>query len=333
MIHVSGQGVAHTELVSDFSWFVAIALDTASRWSVPVFVMVSGALILGSTKIETLGEFYRKRAARIGVPLLFWSITFLLWRHFYVPEPDLGFTLSLRYLFFGIPAFHLYFLYLILGLYLLTPMFRHFVRHASRAELWATTATALIFTALSLQLRMHFGGWIQGTAFDYFVPYVVFFLAGHAIANTQLPTCWHRRFRVIACLLLPISLAISIIGVWYGGKDPVALNRTIEIYYQFPYPTVMVMSLCVFSLFVDLYRNPGPVRRRIASICAWIAPAAFGIYLIHPIFLWEIFKRHGIPVSPNTLIACPTWTLALFVVSLLATKLIQLIPFVRRTVG
>jgi len=332
MIHISGQGVVHTELVSDFSHWVAIFWDAASRWSVPVFVMVSGALLLDPSKNETLGEFYRKRVSRIGIPLVFWSVAYLLWRRYYVPEPDLTFPKMARQIFYGIPSFHFYFLFLVMGLYLFTPLFRVFVRHATVTERWTMALCALLLTALSQQLRIMIGGWVQFTAFDYFVPYVGFFLAGHAIAHTRIPESWNRFSRLLAWILFPASVLVSTVGVGIA-QNPQELNSAIESFYQYTYPTTMIMSLSFFIIVFSLYQHPGPLRRRIASVCAWIGPAAFGIYIIHPILLWEIFKRHGMPVYPNTLISCPAWTLALFVACLLITKVIQLVPGIRRIVG
>src|SRR5437868_4695382 len=55
-----------------------MALEAACRWAVPVFVMLSGALLLDPDRKETPKAFYRKRFWRVGIPLVFWSTFYVL---------------------------------------------------------------------------------------------------------------------------------------------------------------------------------------------------------------------------------------------------------------
>ena len=52
----------------------------AARWCVPVFVMISGALLLDPERPQDARRFYSRRVARICAPLLFWTLFYLLWR-------------------------------------------------------------------------------------------------------------------------------------------------------------------------------------------------------------------------------------------------------------
>src|SRR4051812_20625429 len=62
-IHVAAPAVTHPEQVSATSWVVANLVDAACRWCVPMFVMLSGALLLGSSKADGPLEFYHRRFA------------------------------------------------------------------------------------------------------------------------------------------------------------------------------------------------------------------------------------------------------------------------------
>ena len=70
LLQVSASVVTQAPLGSTV-WWVGNGYDALVRWCVPVFVMVSGALLLDARKTESLATFFRKRAARIGLPLLF----------------------------------------------------------------------------------------------------------------------------------------------------------------------------------------------------------------------------------------------------------------------
>lgn len=77
-LHVAGFFVVSEPIGSTY-WWIGSAYDAITRWCVPVFVMISGALLLDSSKQEALGVFYRKRMVRILWPLVFWSVFYLAW--------------------------------------------------------------------------------------------------------------------------------------------------------------------------------------------------------------------------------------------------------------
>lgn len=78
LLHVSSRVITWSELGSN-DWWYANLYDSLVRWCVPVFVMISGALLLAPEKAEPLGVFYKKRASRILSPLVFWSLFYMLW--------------------------------------------------------------------------------------------------------------------------------------------------------------------------------------------------------------------------------------------------------------
>lgn len=78
IVHVAATFVLNSPIGSS-NWWVGNLYESAARWSVPVFVMLSGALLLHPNKQESLSVFYKKRLSRILVPLIFWSLFYLLW--------------------------------------------------------------------------------------------------------------------------------------------------------------------------------------------------------------------------------------------------------------
>lgn len=60
-------------------WWISNVYDSISRWGVPVFVMVSGALLLDTSKQEGILTFYKKRLSKIFIPIIFWTAFYLFW--------------------------------------------------------------------------------------------------------------------------------------------------------------------------------------------------------------------------------------------------------------
>jgi len=61
--------------VSMADWLTADALNALVRWAVPVFVMITGALLLH--REYEIGDFLKKRLVRVVVPFLFWSLVYV----------------------------------------------------------------------------------------------------------------------------------------------------------------------------------------------------------------------------------------------------------------
>lgn len=65
-----------------YNWHVLNVWDAFSRWAVPIYIMLSGSLLLDPNRVESPSKFYHKRLMRIGAPLVFWSL-FFMWLDVY----------------------------------------------------------------------------------------------------------------------------------------------------------------------------------------------------------------------------------------------------------
>src|ERR1700749_3472385 len=103
------------------NWWIGNFYDTLSRFCVPVFVMISGSLIL--PKDYTLGEFIKKRFLRIIPPFAFWTTVFIIFNCF--DKHLFGGTYIFKFIALSIvngAFFHLWFIYMLIGVYLITPV-------------------------------------------------------------------------------------------------------------------------------------------------------------------------------------------------------------------
>lgn len=191
--HVSGLTVKLAAPEGSAPWWTAVALLNATTWAVPVFVMISGALLLGPSR-EGAGEFYRRRLRRIAIPLVVWHLFYIafswlvLGRDLSLPRIVLGLVKAQTYT-------ALYFFWLILGLYLLTPLLRGFLAQASRRDQWWMTAVITAGCLAYKPLQYTLGYFGQGNAealnaLTYCVPYLGFYLLGYLLRDVVLPRRW-----------------------------------------------------------------------------------------------------------------------------------------------
>ena len=65
--------IQHMSMLEAVRWTTVDVYQSLGRMGVPLFLLLTGALLLQPTKLdEPLGAFFRKRLARIGLPFLFW---------------------------------------------------------------------------------------------------------------------------------------------------------------------------------------------------------------------------------------------------------------------
>lgn len=121
LLHTTARTIYLYETTDIVTFSIANLLNSATRWCVPVFIMLSGALLL-SKPIEGVGDFFIKRVRVIVFPAIFWTAAYLWWRVRYYNESPSLLWIG-KEIFNTTPYYHLYFLYLIFGLYVFTPAF------------------------------------------------------------------------------------------------------------------------------------------------------------------------------------------------------------------
>lgn len=310
------------------SWWASTTLDAALRWCVPVFVMISGALLL-SPRDESAPAFYRKRWARIGVPLVVWTVVYLawdMWRTGLTPSGAVEQAAS------GEPAIHLYFLYIIAGLYVFTPFLRTLVGAATRSALWWFAGAALAFGAVNQALGLIDG--VGGTtAVTQFLPYVGYYVLGWLLFHG--PT-GRRPLRFGLALLIAGSAAgavgagalAELAGEWGAESDYV---------FDFLSPAVIAASVGAFLVLREaglrLASSDRPTAAAVSRIARWAARPSFGVYLVHVMVLFSLRDLFGMPAEgPWSVVAAMGYAAVVTAVSLALVEVTRRIPFARAVV-
>ncbi len=323
LIHSSGPQVKAARPGS-WDWIFSAGLDSFSSAAVPVFALLSGALLLGSGRQESLSSFYRRRFMRVGVPTLFWVPLYLLFRREYLHE-NLSPRRMVDVVVGGLPYYHLYFLFVILGLYAVTPVLRVLIASATRQQLWLTVGIALFVTwannASTMLLRIGSGAW----ALTYFLPYLGYFLLGY-LARTWRPS---RRDAVLA--------AGVFVGAWLLQLAEVyaLLNSHHIRVWAYPMTKFSETTMAMTVALVVVGQRWWPLLvRGDRSRRAWraLAGASFAVYLAHPLLLAWLMRNTSLgPVVAgprDVAITAVVTTVVMFAAGLVAVR----IPVVRRLV-
>ena len=313
-------------------WWISHAYESFSITCVPLFIMLTGALLLQPSKLnEPIRVFLKKRWNRIGIPILFWSAIYFAWRFFVRGE-----TFSLNSIVQGLlagPYFHFWFLYLLVGLYLLTPIIRVIVAHADIGIIKYFMLIWFLGTAIIPLIGLYSSispqtAWFKQTVFV-LTGMIGYFVLGAYVTKVKIQSS-------ILFLCLVLSSVWTIVGTYF-------LVGTIgESYSQFFLDassiSVIIGSVALFLMLVSV--STRTVENRFTEgnkALSLISQNILPIYLFHVIVLETLQKGYlGFKISVTTInpiIEIPLVTLITLLICLAIIVPLKKIPKVRCIIG
>lgn len=340
IIHVFSEYVNSPKNFLDSSWWIANFINSASRMAVPLFVMLSGMLILHQDKSYTITTFLKKRVSKIGLPLLIWPILYFLWR-LWLNNKEFSFSSVMHdYLSLSI-YYHLYYLYIIAGLYLLTPLFKTFLSAATKETARYIIILTFLFS-LSISLMKFFAhiGPNFATIFTVFLPYIPYYLAGDYLRHIRLSkvqTYWALGGLISLSILTALGTYWHMESVGWNSINTVSQYKFDRYFYDYLSITVIPMTILGYLLIQTLSEKTLLLKKLFPHlVIRQLAVSSFGIFLIHP-FLLE-FSNRILKFSSST-IPVPVWiflfikTITILLISYLIVTLCRKIPVIKLIFG
>jgi len=318
-LHCTVGYVIRVNLFGSRTWWIGNAICVLGHIGVPMFFMISGFLLLTSEKTLDIKGFYRRRFGKLILPFLVWDIIYFLEQCF-VNDQSVDIGLFFRELVTEGSRYHLWFIYQIIGIYLLLPFLKKIVDHATSKELIVFLGVVLLQPSI-----FRFANIIQ--SYVSFAPfralvegYVGFFLMGYLLGTCRLAL----RGRRIICLLGLLCVIFSVVGN-YSMSSPQTMNLFFyEGYCITKYPIGA-------AIFVFAQGVTPKLSARLLQLQKKLAQLSFGIYFAH-VFVLDVLDvllyRCGIGLSPLKNIA-----VSFLFVSILTTMgmyCVSKIPVVRR---
>jgi surface polysaccharide O-acyltransferase-like enzyme len=319
--HTVAQFLFDWNKISLINWLIADIYGALIRFAVPVYVILSGYLLLDKQEEDRV--FFSKRFYKVLIPLLAWSIIYMLYKTNY-DISILFSTVFVKQLLAEDVYFHLYFLYIIIGLYVITPLLRRILAHATMSDVYYYLIIWFMVTPV-IQLVAIFGYYIN-LPVEAATGYLGYYILGYAIKKTQIAD----KIIYISGILAAISLIGIVVGTYIMTKNIGQLNNS------FTYGLTITTVIYSSSLFILLRESLSrlTVTEKWQKIIIIISGATLGIYLIHPIFLTFILNGvFGIHLLSekvlSPVISVPLAVLLVFIVSLISILILQKIPLVK----
>ena len=304
--------------VSMADWWVADFLNATVRFAVPAFVMITGALLLN--REYEIGSFLKKRLSRVVIPFLFWSLVYI-WYSWHNEEISFGSDVwlnikqVLHLLKIG-SSYHLWYVYMLIGLYFFIPVIGKFVRNATEREI---LYFLIVWFGVMMITQPYLVRYNPSVDMHYFAGYIGYLVLGHYLAYKDFNV---KNLRGWMVFLFIFSITLITIGSRLIMDYP-ALPGT--MFYEPVNPAVLALSV---SMFMICKLTVPKVPAFITRARDFVGTYNYGIYLSHALVLYFLADPFGISYSLCTpIISIPLTALICFVLSLLLVWIVNKIPF------
>ena len=251
-------------------WYLCMLQNPINRIGVPVFFMISGFLMLSNPKTENISEFYKRHIPRLLIPLISWNLIYWVWNAVFN-----GATLRISDFFAALinqgNSYHMWFVYTLIGIYLITPFLKKIVNACNDYQLLILIGIVLFPTTIRPVLNTVFPLYI------YLFPplmegYLGFYLAGYLMP---------QKIRMAVYLGGMIGYAVCVLGN-LAASSP----ETVESPFNVGYGLNHYLCATAFIVFVRTLLEKPKIDRLMKSIhIERLSQFVFGIYWCHVIFL------------------------------------------------
>lgn len=317
--------------VSSVQWKTATGLNILFRWCVPVFFMISGALYLSAHHAFSIRKLYRKSILRLAVSFAFWSALYAAAHCIIMGKGKWTFLNQ-----FLRGHYHMWFIFSIFGLYLLTPLIRCITQSKKNTEYALvlgfiyTFLFPLIFSLILLFDFPHadvvrsFQSMVTQTTPLSGVSLLYYYILGHYLNEYVLK----KPIRCIVYVSGAAGLVLTMILTFFHSES---IGSTSAQYYDPSSATVMLTASAIFLLFRQAFAGVSFCGRPARMLLA-ISACSYGVYLVHPFVI-----EHVLPVfaaDPAAMLAVkPLASLAVYAAALFIILLIRRIPLIGKLIA
>lgn len=296
-------------LITGTEKLVTQTAENMLMWAVPCFLMITGALLLDENKNLT-GEKIFKYTRRMVISLLVFTLLFQILDYATGFQKTL-FTGWLYRLFTGQSWAHMWYLYLMIGLYLMIPFYKMVADHATDRQMWGLIGSIVLFVSLLPLSR------IFGLEPGFYIPttmiYPAYLFLGHMFRKKSL-----GKVESWMLFLIP-SVIIIMLSTYCSAVLGQMSDETFQILFGYGSIPVVLQTAGIYNLLMNI-----DVKER--SRVNTLNDCSFGIYLIHMIFVTASMKWFGFnPYRYNFLIFIGM-ALVFFVAAFIITYILRKIP-------
>lgn len=299
------------------SWLVASVYNIVGISCVPIFIMLSGGMLLDPERGEPIKSFYKKRVYKVLLPAIIWSLLYYLWntigggKSLYLPD-------LLKGILYDDISYHLWFLYLILGLYLITPLLRLLIKRLPRNLIniillcWIIAASVLPIFGPFIGIYIQYGTMTSSC-------YIAYFILGYQLktSNLRVP--------------LPVLILVAVAGIGLTIYGTYVFTVSSGNIYNSFFQSYIGINVVIISIaqFLAFKRIPNDFSFGLPLV-SQVSLSTFGIYLIHEMVISTLNRGFALHILTYDIVySVPIVASITFLISFIIIYTIKKIPLIR----
>ena len=312
LIHVVSNTINTFGGLSDISHKFYVFIHYFSSFAVPLFVMISGMMFLGKHDI-TFKEMFKKYILKIILIILVIGSMMILMEEIFINKTlslDLVRRLFIRLITGDIWA-HMWYLYLVLGLYLITPVLVLITKNIKEKEYKIFLVILFIISIIIPTINKLFDIKLAFNMLD-ISGYIFYYFYGYYLYKYNI----NKKYKII-------NYIVCILAIIYTIYRAITINSLDNVYSY-----VTLVPFIISSSIILLLKDKEINKDKIINL---IAVNSLGIYILHQLFINIIYKVVKFDIIVNyPYIGLVIYSLVILLCSLLLTYLLRKIKFVRK---
>jgi len=304
-------------------WYAVIFLDTVSKAGVPLFFMISGALLLG--KDESIKDIFLHRIIRYAVIIVLFS--FIYYIHLYIRNPEYGFSIKYFICYIYSTPFILpyWFLYRYVSFLIILPVLRAATKSLRENEyLLVLIVTIILWFSVVWEQILKLEPIAIGTGIE--TNFILYPLLGYGIANVFTEKLYSSRVRIAVLALFVVNYfcAIYMNSVEYIANGELS-GKNIDRFGGIP-------ALTLFYFVIYLFEKKKIVPSDfIIEVISRISGSTFCIYLFEDMLRSDIFLSlfNCVSGTYGRLLMCIPYTLCVIASGMLISAIFKHVPVIK----
>ncbi len=316
LIHVCAPELFRSGIATPV-WEMCNIFDSFSRFAVPLFIMLSGAIFLNPERKVELKTLYSKNLFRIITAFLVWSAVYALRYH------NNNVTEFLKSIFLG--HFHMYFLFIIGTLYLAVPIYRKICEDEKVMRYFLALCIVFTFLLPALAKITHLSvvsDVLDKAKFNLVTGYSAYFVGGYYLSRFELSK---KRRWIIYTLGAFAFFATAL----FTRNESLQAGKFFEEYYSYFSANVLVQSVAVF-VFGKYCLNFKPKSKSREMLLLTASKLTFGIYLSHVLVLDTLRYSCGLSRLSNIPLYLLSEVLLTLLISGIISYVLNKIPVLKK---
>ncbi|MEI2266480.1 acyltransferase family protein [Erwinia sp. CGal63] len=303
------------------AWSVSVMYEVLGRVAFPLFLLIAGYVSLN--KNESLLSTLKTRVLDLVIPLIAWSAIYIIYNKEVNADTSPVSVLELL----STPAYpHLWFIYTMILLYLVTPLLNTFIQNGSQQRVNYTVTVWFVLASVYVLFDNVKANLLEGHAIP--APSnidMVVYLSGFYIIGGVA-----RRFAinpkvVISGIVFVLSAVLTAVMSYSLSISTFAPN---QIFLFYSAPTIVVVSLACFFMLLNA---PFRYGKRAVRLIHGLSRLSLGIFFVHMMVLETLLRLLHINFEGYwSALTIPAVALVCFAISAVVSWLLRQIPWVRR---